>query len=225
MSDSIFDDGSTPPVVVPPTPAVPEPLKDLIGDGKKYASVDKALESIPHAQAHIERIERENAEMRQKVAEAVAVEEVYKKLMDSAPKVDGVTPPAVSGLDEASVAALFDRKLAERAAADTAKANVARVKEALVGKYGDKAQEMYEAKANELGVGVDFLNDVVRRSPKAAEELFGIKPKDSAPAVTTPGANTAILNNNRPPPTKPRSVIFGATTEQLVDAWRRSKPE
>lgn len=226
MTD-IFDDNGTPtpaPVVVPPSqPVLPDSLKDMVGEGKKYASVEAALASIAPAQGHISKIEQENAELRQKVAEAIAIEEVYKKLTESNTSNSGVTPPA-AGLDEASVAALVAKQLADREANAVRVANESRVRDALVGKYGDKAKEVYEAKAKELGVGVDFLNEVVRRSPKAAEELFGVKQKETGAAPTTPSINTGALSNNRPPAEKPR-IMVGATTEQLVNAWRAAKPQ
>lgn len=225
MTD-IFDDNGTPtpaPVVVPPSqPVLPDSLKDMVGEGKKYASVEAALASIAPAQGHITKIEQENAELRQKVAEAIAVEEVYKKLTEANAN-NGVTPP-VAGLDEASVAALVAKQLETREANAIRVANESRVRDALVGKYGDKAKEVYEAKAKELGVGVDFLNEVVRRSPKAAEELFGVKQKEAGAAPTTPSINTGALSNTRPPVERPR-IMVGATTEQLVNAWRAAKPQ
>lgn len=223
MSEDIFNDGSTPPVVDPPKPpTVPDHLKELIGEGKKYASVEKALESLPHAQSHIQKIEQENAELRQRMAEAVAAEEVYKKLTESMNPNSSATPKAVE-LDEASIATILEKTLTKREQEQVAAANVNRVKEALVGKYGDKAQEMYAAKAKELGVGVDFLNEVVRRSPKAAEELFGIKPKEKAPASSTPGGvNTAAFDNNRPPAKPQRGPLSGG---DLLSAWRAAKPK
>lgn len=227
MTD-IFDDNGTPtpaPVVVPPSqPVLPDSLKDMVGEGKKYASVEAALASIAPAQGHISKIEQENAELRQKVAEAIAVEEVYKKLTEANTN-SGVTPP-VAGLDEASVAALVAKQLADRDANAVRVANESRVRDALVGKYGsnEKAKEVYEAKAKELGVGVDFLNEVVRRSPKAAEELFGVKQKEAGAAPTTPSINTGALSNTRPPVERPR-IMVGATTEQLVSAWRAAKPQ
>lgn len=225
MSENIFDDNNpTNAVIDPPKPpAVPDNLRELIGEGKKYASVEVALAALPHAQEHISKIERENAEMRAKLAEAIAVEEVYKKLTESFNRPDGITPPA-PGLDEASIAALLERKLAEKDALAAANANTQRVKDALIGKYGDKAQEVYETKAKELGVSVQFLNDVVKKSPKAAEELFGLKSKEAAPASSTPGINTATLNNNRQP-TQPSAKVQGNSTEALIAAWRAAKPE
>lgn len=224
MTDDIFNTPpATPESVDPPNPpAIPDHLKELIGEGKKYASVDKALESIPHAQSHIAKLEAEMKEMREKMAEVKAAEEVYEKLMEQMRGGDGATPPAPAGLDEASIASLFDRKMAEREAERVASANVARVKDALIGKYGEKAQEVYEAKAKELGVGVSFLNDVVRKSPKAAEELFGLKP-DKGGGASTPGINTAALNNR--PPAPPSAKVVDNTTDALVAAWRAAKPQ
>jgi hypothetical protein len=221
MSDeNIFNEPTTPEVVEPPKPpVVPDHLKELIGEGKKYASVEKALESLPHKESHIEKIERENAEMRQKVQEAIAIEEVYRKLVEPR-NPDGVTPPAAV-VDEASLASLLDRKLSERDAEQKAKANVARVKEALVSKYGDKAEEVYKEKAKEFGVSAAFLNDIVRRSPKAAEELFGIKPKDRAAGSTPPGSvNSSALNNNRPSAKPQLSPLSGG---DLMTAWNAAK--
>ena len=222
MSDSIFEgEGTTPPA--PPVaqpPALPDHLKELVGEGKKYATVDKALESIPHAQAHISKLEQEMAQLREKVAEAAAVDEVYKKLMESMNKPGEATPPIAAGMDEASVLAILEKREAE----SVAKANVARVKDALVGKYGDKAQEMYETKARELGVPTAFLNEVVRKSPKAAEELFGIKPKETPSGSTTGSIRTDALNNSQPP-AKPKSVMGGATTADMIAAWRAAKPQ
>lgn len=223
--DNIFNDAPTPTVVDPPNPpVVPDPLKELIGDGKKYASVEKALESIPHAQAHIQRLEAEMKEMRERVAEAKAAEEVYEKLMERMSGGEVATPPPSAGLDEASIASIMERKLAEREAEQIALANVNRVKEALVGKYGEKAQEVYEAKAKELGVGVSFLNDVVRKSPKAAEELFGLKPDKPGAGATSPsGINTTAFASR--PPAPPSAKVVDNTTDALVHAWRAAKPQ
>lgn len=225
MSDeNIFDDKQTPPVVEPPKPPViPDSLKELVGEGKKYASLEKALESIPHKESHIQKLERENKEYKEKLAEAIAIEEVYKKLTESVPPSEVVTP-APAGLDEASVAALFERKLAEKEAERIALANVNRVKDALKDKYGEKAKEVYDTKAEELGVSVSFLNEVVRKSPKAAEELFGIKPKAKAASASTPSVNTAALHNNRPPEV-PSAKVVDNSTDALVAAWRAAKPE
>lgn len=223
--ETIFNDASpTPQVVVDPPkpPVIPDSLKELVGEGKKYASVEKALESIPHAQAHIARLEQEAAELRQRQAEARAAEEVYTKLMETMNGRGGEATPPASGLDEASVAALLDRRLAEREAEAAARANVSKVKQALVTKYGDKAEEVYKAKADELGVGINFLNDVVRRSPKAAEELFGIKPATPGGGISSTGSvRTDNFNGTRPPQEQKPAWLSGGE-DSLVAKWRKA---
>ncbi len=223
MSDDIFDTSGTPPVETPKPPVIPDHLKELIGEGKKYATVDKAIESLPHKEAHILRLEQENAQFKEKLSEAIAIEEVYKKLTESAPRETGVTPPS-AGMDEASVASVVKRQLLELEQERMAEANVKKVKDALIGKYGDKAKEVYDAKAQEFGVSKDFLNDIVRKSPRAAEELFGIAPKVSNVSSTTGGSiNTSALTNNRPPDSKPNP--FSVQETDLVKKWRKSITE
>jgi hypothetical protein len=228
MSDNdIFNDETQPTtvdtVIEPPKPPVlPDHLKELVGEGKKYASVEKALESIPHAQTHIQKLESELREIREKLAGAKATEEVYEAveaLLSQGPKT------AAPVLDESAIDSVLDRKLTEREQRLQAQRNVESVKNALKEKFGDKAQEMYRKKAEELGVGVEFLNDVVRKSPRAAEELFGLK-AGSAPktAPTTPGLNTEAFKINQSPQDKPKPVMGGSTTEDMVAAWRAAKP-
>lgn len=220
MSDENLFDNKDPVVNPPQAPVLPDHLKELIGEGKKYASVEKALEALPHAQSHIQKIEDENRKYREELQNAKAAEEAYKKLMEDLDKPPVHTPPVVAGLDEASVATLLDRKLAERENQQRQAENVKRVLDGMKEKYGDKAQEVYEAKAKELGVGTGFLNDIVKHSPKAAEELFGIKPKDKAAPPSSGSVNTAVLNN-RPRDDKPvRGPLSGGN---LMDAWNRAK--
>jgi len=114
MSESNLFDGApaTPTPVEPPKPtptAIPDPLKELIGEGKKYATLDKALESIPHAQAHIQRLEEESRQLREQVASAKAVGEVYETVQELL-KAEKATPALAPVVDENAIASILDRK-------------------------------------------------------------------------------------------------------------------
>jgi hypothetical protein len=231
MSTDIFDDDggnqtTTQDTTVTPAPdlskILPDSLKDMVGEGKKYASVEKALESIPHAQSHIERLETELKDMRSKVESSVATNEVYdtvKKLLEAERKT-----PEGGKWDEATLAELLDRKLTERDTLAKQQANVQSVKKALEDKYGDTAKEVYNKKAEELGVSVKFLNDVVAASPNAAFELFGVNKSNSTsvPAGTRSTVNTDAFKPQ--PPTQKASIMGGADTADMVAAWRAAKP-
>ena len=71
MSETIFDGATTPtePVVpeVTPTNTIPQELVDLVGENKKYKTVEDALKSVAPAQAHISKLEAELAQLKEQI--------------------------------------------------------------------------------------------------------------------------------------------------------------
>lgn len=221
MSDeNIFADGTTPPVSEPvkATIALPDSVKDLVGPDKKYATIEKALEALVPAQNHISTLESELKALREKDESRAPVDKVYETVQELLrQKAD---QPA-GAVDEATIVGLIDRQLTASKQADNAEANKRAVVEALRGKFGDKAQEVYNAKANELGVGVGFLNDVAKKSPKAALELFGLGAKaPSMPAHSSGSINLDAINSRPQLPEKPKTVMGGSTTKDVVAMWQ-----
>lgn len=203
-------------------PSIPAEVAELVGEGKKYKSVDDALKALPHAQSHIARLEQEAKELREKAAQARAIEDVYEALQ-SRQSADPVTA-AVPAFDERTLDVVLERKLQEKQAMAVKQANMNEVKQALTDKFGDKASETFRKKAEELGVNEVFLTDLIAASSKAGLELFGLVRKD-APASAAPagGINTqAIMQNQQP--VKPKAIMGGATTSDMIQAWRASNP-
>lgn len=221
---TIFGEGATPttPEGTAPAPlALPDSVKDLVGPGKKYATVEKALEGLAHSQNHIATLETENRTLREKTEKALSVDQVYETVQELLAKERMTSAP--TAVDEATIAGLLDRTLTAREQAAAKKANVETVKAALKDKFGDKAEESFKAKAAELGVGVGFLNDLAAASPKAVLEYFGTKPAASLPPRTSSTVNTDALSATpRPPGTLP-SVMAGATTKQVTSVWAELK--
>lgn len=206
----------------PTVPSIPAEVAELVGEGKKYKSVDDALKALPHAQSHIARLEQEAKELREKAAQARAIEDVYEALQSrqSADPVTAVAP----AFDERTLDVVLERKLQEKKAMEVKQANMNEVKQALTDKFGDKAPETFRKKAEELGVNETFLTDLIAASSKAGLELFGLVRKD-APASAAPagGINTqAIMQNQQP--VKPKAIMGGATTSDMIQAWRASNP-
>lgn len=227
MTDStIFTEGQTPADGEAPTPpvAIPDTVKELIGEGKKYATVEKALEALGHSQAHIAKIEKENADLRGQ-AGGVSQEQLLQTVQELLAAERATHGAATASVDEAALASLLDRKLQERQAAEEAQRNVATVKKALQDKYGEKAEEHYKATAEALGVGPKFLNDLVAKSPAAASKLLGLEPgKPSAGSVTKGTVNTAALSNQVVTQPPKKSVMRGASTADMIEEWRRHDP-
>lgn len=229
-NENLFGNGGeqTPPVQPNPpqstAPTVPDSLKELVGEGKKYATVEKALEALPHAQAHILRLEQEAAELRKKAEQAQDTGKMYEMVQELLKQRETATPNAAP-LDEQALEALLDRKLTAREQEQVATRNAEHVREALKGKFGEKAQEVFESRAKELGVGVGFLTDLAKKSPAAALKLMGVESAPaSAPSPTKGTVNTAALSNQQQPPAAPK-VMGGATTQEILSAWRAAKPQ
>ena len=47
---------------------IPTEAQALVGEGKKYASAEEALRSVPHAQQHIKTLEEEMAQLKRDLA-------------------------------------------------------------------------------------------------------------------------------------------------------------
>lgn len=211
------DQGSqTPPT--PQAPQLPDNVAALVGEGKKYASVEKALEALPHAQEHISRLEVELAELRKANEGSRSAEEVLRAIQELKEKPQTPAGAALSADDITNlVAPLLDKTLAARDAQAKAASNAAEVTKALSTKYGEKAEEQYKAKAAELGISVKRLNELASESPKAVLAYFGTTP--AQPAPTQGGVNTTGFQSQQPP-AKPKSVMYGASTAEAVAAWR-----
>jgi len=241
MSDptsTIFDGGTPPaePTQTPqpapaqentPAPSASDAYATMLGsiksdDGRvKYATVSDALSSIPHAQSHINSIEEENARLKEELAKRASVEEALAQLAN---KPEPVEPPSPSGPQEQDISALIDQRLDQRTAAQKAQDNQTAVVTKLGELYGDNAEAEYIRIAGELGVDVGFLNDMAASAPLAVLKYFDEKP--AAPRPTTEGSvNTEAFSQRPQNPQEHKSVMFGASTDDLIGAWRRHKPE
>lgn len=225
MSDeNIFDDQTT---VAKETPAVviPDEVKDLIGPGKKYASLEAALKSIPHAQSHISTLESEMRELRAKVEQGKPSEDVLAAVQELLAAEREKTPGAAVPDVESLVRDVLGRELTAREQQKIAESNLAKVNAAMKEKYGDKAKEMLAAKAAEIGVGVEFLTSVIAKSADAGLRMLGLDaPKQQTVSSSKGSINTAALNV-REAPSAPKKLLTGAATmKDWTEEWRRHDP-
>lgn len=182
---------------------------------QKYADVNTALASIPHAQGHIDTLTAQVAQLEEQVAKSKGMDEVLQRL-ESNQQPPAVTP--VSGLDETSVNALVERQLANREQASLAKLNQDSVVSSLQGSYGDKAEEVFNAKAASLGMSVEQLNQLSAQSPSAVKAFFTDIP---APVQnpTLPGSTTPL---QVPAGAEDKSYmdIFGGGKSAAISKWQ-----
>lgn len=202
----------------PPQPAIPETLKELVGEGKKYSTLDAALASIGPAQAHIAKLEAEAAQLREQAAKGQSVDEV-RQAVEAILEARGATnTPA---LDPNAVASVVDNLLSEREIKARSEANQKTVTDALTAAFGDKASDKFSEAAAAAGLSRQELSDLARKSPAVALKLFDLKPQ-GAPQLRS-DLNPEAFGKPATPPKK--DVMRGGATKDLVAEWRSHTPK
>jgi hypothetical protein len=211
-----------------PEPAfqIPQTVAELIGDGKKYSTVEKALEALVHSQKHIEKLEGENANFKMEIDKVKTAEELLEEIKATA----NTSEPTSSApqIDEGMIDRIVEAKITAKEHAATAKQNVDTVITRMTKEYGDasKAEEVYIAKAKELGLSVAAVNDMAAKSPTAVFSMFGLTKHEAAPAGKLHSdVNLEPFSNQSQPPAKPKSVMGGAKQNEILDAWKAAAPK
>jgi hypothetical protein len=197
---------------------IPTEAAELVGDGKKYSSVEDALKSVPHAQKHIQTLESELAAAREELSKRRTTEELLDEIKS------GIQPqatPAGAEFDQDKLLQLVDQTLEFKERQKSAKNNAESVASKFTEKFGSKAEEVYNTVARESGLTVQQLNSLAASSPKIVLKLAGLE-GTSAPVAGKPNStvNTETLNQKVDPTQLSARVKQGATTKDLVNAWK-----
>ena len=233
---SIFDEGKKPveenkqPTSVQQTDQSVKPdvnaifkdhLSSIVDDSgePKYKDVFTALDALKHTQDYVKTLQDENRQFRESQTQNTTMEEALRKLSANKEQNDSTKSPA---LDADTIKGLSLETIRQYEADKSARANEQAVSDALVKKFGDadKAKAEYASKALELGVDVDTLRSLAQRSPKAVLSYFDVKSTQSFDKNLNGSVNTAALNTNPNQQEKPRNIMYGATTGDMVGAWK-----
>lgn len=193
-------------------------------DGKqKYSTVQEALKAIPFATEHISKLEQENSKLTEELTKAQTVKDILDEISVQRTPTEQQT---VQGLDESRVAEIVTAQLTATEQQKLVKTNQELAATALQKHFGDvkAAEKEYINKAQELGVSIQFLNDVAAKSPKALLDLFNVNvsKQQEVPEKIQGSGNAPVSVEEKP---KPKSVMFGASHHDLVNAWRAAAPE
>lgn len=192
-------------------------------DGRqKYADVQTALASIPHAQSTIDELKSQVAALTEQNAKMKGFEDVVAHL-NTQGNVSSPDTPSNESITPEQLSSLIDSQLNQRTQAELAAANEMAVTDKLVAKYGDKekAFAQLQAKAQQLGMSVSDMQGLSQRSPAAVLAYFeqaapassgqplgfGGAPASDAPQGDADVNATAIAN------------LFGKT-DPLINKWK-----
>lgn len=156
-----------------------DPLVELVGDGKKFKTVEDLARGKIESDRFIAQLQAETAQLRQELNARQTVEEQIKNLSTQKPpeppaNTSVVTTSTQTPLDEKAIDARVEQLLSQRSRADAASANKSAVDSQLLKHFnGDvnKAREAVAAAERELGVTVA---DIAAASPQAALRILGI---------------------------------------------------
>lgn len=194
-------------------------IKDANGK-QKYSSVEEALKAIPHANDHISRIEAENAEYRQKLAEATAAEDLVAKIQQASTPQTSENP----SVSMEAITTLVDQAIAAKDQQSKVQSNQGKVANQLTERFGDKAEEMYLAKGKELGLGPQTLNEIAGTSPEAVLAWFGESVQKTNP--TTIKSTVVSHGMRQPQGTNDKRSVMGTVSDvDLRSEWSRIKQQ
>lgn len=218
--EGTLPDGTTTSV----TPIVSNILDTLVGEGKKYASAEDLAKGYSNADVFINQLKDEQGQLRGELDKRLNAEDMVdtikrerEELRASQETQENTTPQ----LNEKAISDLISQTLDQRNTQTTVDANIHQVDSKMKELFGtDKAGEVVQSKAIELGVSVEYLQDVAAKSPKAFYSVIGIdSSKTITPSMTASTTNTEAVSK------------VNDLTAVAVDSWesfealRRSDPK
>jgi hypothetical protein len=204
----------------------------LVGDGKKFKTVDDLARGKAESDRVIAARERELAELREELGKRSTVEELMERMKQSTHQ--SAADQTREGQPPSEPQRLTDEDLEQRIAAISTKrdqervvqSNVQEVTNRLLEVYGteDKANEVVNAKARELGVSTAFLQDVAAKSPKAFFAQLGLT-EAARPSASAPRSDvrSEALDLNRSGPKPGTYAYYQALHKELGDGYYSPK--
>lgn len=185
--------------VINATPTKSDTLSEqvalLVGEGRKYKTVDELAKAYVAADDFMERLKTENATLREDVAKGATLDQVLKRLegntQTSTQDQSGKTTP--TGLTAKDVAAIVAQQVSGMETQRTHEANLRKADAEMKTLFGEKAQETFakEASTPEMKQALMALAAV---SPDKFVALFRPQATSSGTTDTKTSVNTAALN-------------------------------
>lgn len=216
----------------------PLPLAEqLVGDGKQFKDFESLAKGKYDADAFIEQLKNENAQMREAVGTAEQeslkattlsqVLEAVRTLSDSgtpnepAPAGEGDIAGNQSELSKEDILDLVQRTLDKTEAKRSQTTNFDSVRDAFLKVYkdGDKARLEYKATAASLGIQETQLDQFARMNPELVIRAAGLKPAFTSDQSTP----SYLANSENSEASKNAGVDTGAKDHAWWNEQRKAK--
>ena len=185
-----------------------------VDEHTSYIGVDALFEGVKAKQEYINKLQAENAQLREDNQKLTNIDTFKKELQQmmtqpSEAQQPSAATPAV--MDEEKFKVIAQKLYQEQKTAEVYKANTDTVTAALTAAFGQDANNKKATKLAELGLSEEEFNAMCGKSPKVAMRLLDIT-EPQKPSVTT-----AIqqLGNAAPSPTTPPKPFANAVKEAM----------
>lgn len=200
---------------------------------QKYRSVEEALVGLAHAQTYIPEVKNELrtaqaqlAELQKQAEKVNTLEQTILELTQRGKEKD--TPQ--SNISEESIAGIVAAQMRNLKQQDAQISNAETVRNAIIKQFGnEKAAEVFNAKAAELGMTPEDLTAIAVKSPKAALAMIGVSGDNAHKQLKTSPAGTQVRSDGTP--VRAQSLIgntdafklrLGATSSDVLAMKRNS---
>lgn len=187
---------------------------------QKYKSLEDALVALDHSQKYIPELKSQLTgtqtqleEMRTEMSKFSNIEESVQRLLATQQNQRETTPEA-SGLDEQAVIKLVQDSLKQSKQIELLTTNQQKVNDTLVGKYGEKAVEVLDAKAAELHTTRQALGELSKQNPDLVLALFNTpvnkEPNPAVSSMRTPTPKPVLEELEKPT----KSLLSGVSAKE-----------
>lgn len=199
-------------------------LNQVVGEGKKYANVEELAKGSLNGDQFITQLQEEGAGLRVELDKRLNAEDMVQQIKrerEEALAASATTQEnTTSQLDEGSLTKLISTVLDNKSSQEVATANLQTADAKMKEHYGaDKAQEVMQAKANELHMSIKDVTDLAAKSPSAFFNVMGISgTKDQ----TVPTTSQSTVNTSAMTEMNTSNVQQG--TDKYYSALRKANP-
>lgn len=173
-------------------------LNDLVGEGKKFKTPDDLAKAKLESDRFIEKLQNEQRELREELSKRLSAEEALRRAQEAGSRVEtGATtpqtpPPQRQQESTVDIMSEVEKVLNRRDQQKTTQSNIEQVTSKMTSTYGtvDKAAEVVQLKAQELGMSVAKLQELASENPKAFFTLLGVNDKATEVPKTSSWGNT-----------------------------------
>lgn len=189
---------------------------------KKIENADMFIDTLKSEKDQVmsqySTLQEEVAELRRQLDNSRKLEDALKP-REETPKQTEQEQTTHQAVDEAAILRKLREELSKESQQEVRAKNMRAAIDSASKKYGSDWQTKLTEMGAELGMDQKAIQAMAETSPQAFARLFGLTGK----AASEPApSGSSTQSYQKPADPAPKSVMFGATTKDLVEQWRYS---